>query len=141
MAKVQMTGFHPAARVYSGPHEGIRVCASVENVGLVLRAQVDLEREVTREECPFDFRTTYGLCHRYIWDSVERKPLRDDLLSIKGDNMTIGPIWGGPANIEFFDAEAEDVLQFQPRRMVGGWFWTMRFDHSDTPPSIVYSYV
>ncbi len=144
LAKVQLTNFHPSDPVYNGPAEGVRVCASVENVGLVHRTHVDLKRIYEPEELPF--RMPRGgpgpryVGHRYVYDVVEDRPALNDLVVHWGDDRTVGEIWGGEASLTFYEAENEEVLPFQPRRMVGGWWYTVRFDHATSPPKIIHRF-
>jgi hypothetical protein len=145
-ARVQMTTFHPFAPRYNGPHEGARVCVSVENVGLVMRAYADLKRVVPVEEAPPFARTaskneSFGLIgHRYVWDPCKRRPALNDLVVHHGDKVDRGPIWEGDAWLSFYDAENEEVMQFQPKRVIGAWWMYIRFNHSLTPPYVLHEY-
>lgn len=143
IATVEMTRFHPADPIYNGPHEGGRVCVSVENVGTVLRAHVDLKRPCKAEDLPFRMRT--GDCpkylgHRYYYDVVEDKPALNDLVAHWGDDLVMGPVWAGEASLTFYEAENEEVLPFRPRRMVGGWWFPILFNHATSPPEVIHSY-
>jgi hypothetical protein len=143
-ADVQMTTFHPFALEYSKPHAGARVCVTVENIGTVLRAYGDLERIVPREELPWamggmpDYHGSIG--HRYVYDPCARKPALNDLVVGFGDNMELSPIWYGDGWIKFYDAENEEVQQFEPRRMLGAWWFYVRFNHSINPPYVLHEY-
>jgi hypothetical protein len=142
-AKVQMTNFQPAHPIYYGPHAGARICSTVENMGLVHRCYADLKKQITPDELPF--RWTDDFCprflgHRYIWDSVEGKPLRNDLVVHYGDRCHISNIWAGDGWAHFYEAENEEVLQFQPRRMLGAWYFSLTFDHQTTPPYTIYDF-
>jgi acetoacetate decarboxylase len=142
-AKVQMTRFHPFHPVYNAPHEGARICVSVENYGLVLRAYADLKGVVPQSEMPGAW--TKDFCprfvgHRYVYDSCKGKPVLNDLVVHFADNNELGPIWRGDASIKFFDAENDEVMQFQPKRMLGAWFFYLRFNHQHTPPYVIYDY-
>jgi hypothetical protein len=142
-AKVQMTNFHPFALEYNGPHEGARICASVENVGLVLRAYGDLKRVVPQDELPPSYRQPEHVRyvgHRYVYDPCKRKPARNDLVVYFGDNREFSPIWHGDGWVQFYDAENEEVLQFQPKRMLGSWWYYIRFNHSINPPYVLHDY-
>jgi acetoacetate decarboxylase len=141
LAKVQMTRFHPAHPVYYGPHDGVRICISVECVGTVLRGYVDLKREV--ENLPFTWTNEYHprlVGWRYVWDVCAGKPALNDLVVHWADNHQMGPIWEGNAWLKFFDAENEEVLPFQPLRVVGGWWFTLVFDHQDSPPYVLHKF-
>ena len=132
LADVTMTRFHRRDPIYDGPKPGVRLAVDVQAVGQVLRATVDLEREVGLDDLPFRISNDYCprfLGRRYFWDVCEDRPARDDLLAHWGDSMTLGPVWAGPADVRFFDAENEEVLPFEPLRVNGGWYFTMRFDH------------
>jgi hypothetical protein len=141
LAKVQMTRFTPADPVYYGPHEGVRVSVAVECNGLVVKAHVDLE---SKGELPF--RAGDGYCpkylgHRYVYDIVTGKPALNDLVAHWGDRLQIpGDVWTGDASVTFFDCENEEVLAFQPRRVLGGWVYPQLFDHKSSPPEVVYSF-
>jgi hypothetical protein len=141
LAKVQMMRFHPADTVYYGPHEGVRVPFSVENVGLVMRGWVDLRRAVSRVDggLPLSLSqaTPKYLGERFFWDAVADEPLVDDLVVHWGDDRKFGEIWEGDASLTFYEGEGEEVLPFQPRRVVGGWWHTMSFHHSTSPPEIL----
>ena len=144
LAKVQMTRFHPSDPVYNGPKEGVRVCASVENVGLVHRTYVDLKRIIEPEELPFrmprEGPSPRYVGHRYVYDVVEDRPALNDLVVHWGDNRTVGEIWSGDASLTFYEAENEEVLPFQPRRMIGGWWYPVRFDHGTSPPKVIHRF-
>jgi hypothetical protein len=143
IAKVQMTSFHDFHPTYSAPHEGARICASVENIGLVHRMYADLKRIIPPEETPFHW--TPGTCprflgHRYFWDSVKGKPLANDLVAHYGDAVEMGPVWEGDGWVRFYEAENEEVLQFAPRQMTGAWFFRLRFTHQESSPYVVYDF-
>jgi len=143
IGKVQMTRFHPAERVYHGPGPDVRVTVNVECVGEVLRAHCDLERRVDPGETPFRISDDYCprfLGHRFFWDACEDRPAVNDLVCHWGDAMTLGEIWSGPADLRFLAAENEEVLPFQPRRVLGGWWFTLRFDHKQSTPYVVHRF-
>jgi len=144
VADVQMTQFHPADRHYNGPHEGVRVSVNVRCVGQVLRAHVDLERELEIDDTPLPYRRGQRgpkyLGRRFFWGACEDRPLVDDLVAHWGDSIQIDSVWGGSADVTFFDAENEEVLPFQPRRVLGGWFFNMSFDHATSPPEVIHRY-
>jgi acetoacetate decarboxylase len=143
MAKVQMSHFHPWHPTYDGPHEGARITASVENIGLVHRTYADLKRVIQPNELPFYWTNDYCprfVGHRYMYDVCTGKPARNDLVAHWGDHCELGPIWHGDGWVEFYDAENEEVLQFKPRRMTGAWFFYLRFDHGTSPPVVLYDY-
>jgi hypothetical protein len=144
IADVQMTQFHPADTVYNSAHAGTRIAVSVNCVGQVLRAHCDLEQEVDMDDTSLPYHSEQPppkyLGHRYFWGVCEDRPLVDDLVAHWGDNIDIDSVWTGPADVTFFDAENEEVLPFQPRQVIGGWFFTMRFDHSSSPPQVIHTY-
>ena len=142
---VQMTRFHPADPVYDGPHEGVRVCLSVEKIGLVLRGYIDLQRR--EEKMPFRMEDDY--CPRFVgrrhfYDVVKGRPAIDDIVVHWSEGLRLGPIWGGDAWLQFYDAENEEAIRFQPKRVLGGWFTTISFSH-DTgpahPPEVLHDYL
>jgi acetoacetate decarboxylase len=143
LAKVQMTRLHPAHPVYYGPHEGVRICISVECVGLVLRGYVDLKREVPVTTHPLKWNNEYGphlVGWRYVWDVCAGEPALNDLVVHWGDDNRLGPLWEGDAWLKFYDAENEEVLPFQPLKMVGGWWYTLVFDHHQSPPYVLHRF-
>jgi hypothetical protein len=144
LAKVQMTRFHPADPVYYGPHDGVRISFSVENVGLLMRGWLDFEREVSRDsdELPISIsmQTPKYLGERFFWDSVEDRPMIHDLVAHWGDDRRFGPVWAGDASLTFYDAEGEELMPFQPRRIVGGWWHTMSFNHGTSTPEIIHTF-
>ena len=131
VAKVQMTRFHPADTVYYGPHQGVHLTFSVDGVGRVLQGALTLQREYPLDdpELPLSLGLPAAryLARRYFWDVLNDRPLVDDLVAHWGDRREIGPIWGGPAELEFLDAENEEVSLFVPRRVIGGWWHTLRY--------------
>ena len=141
LAKVQLMRLHSADPVFGSPAAGVRLSFSVENVGLVMRGWIDLRREVARGDpaLPISMRQPAPkyLGHRYFWDVAEQRPLVTDLVSHWGDQRQPGPIWEGDACLCFFEAEGEDVLPFQPRRVVGAWWHTMSFHHKISAPEII----
>jgi hypothetical protein len=144
VADVQFTHFHEADPEYAGPRPGTRMFVSVENMGLVLRASVEFEREYRLDELPIRIANDYCPRHvgrRMFWDACNSRPLVDDLVAHWGDEMELGPVWGGPAELQFYDAENEEVLPFQPLAVHGGWRFTLRFTHAESPPVVLHSYV
>ncbi len=143
IADVQVTQFHPSDPVYNGPREGVRICISVNNVGLVLRAYVDLKRPIRGEELPF--RIGHGECpkyvgHRYVYDVVEDKPALNDLVVHWGDDLELDDVWAGEAGVTFYDAENEEVLPFQPKRVVGGWWYRQIFNHGTSRSQVLHRF-
>ena len=122
VSDVQFTHFHGADTEYNGLHAGARWFASVECLGLVLRASVAFERELApgEMEVPFDAANPKHVGRRMFWDVCNSRPLVDDLVAHWGDNLEIGPIWGGPAQLTFYDAENEELLPFGPVRVHEG---------------------
>jgi hypothetical protein len=144
MGKVELTRFHAMDPVYFGPHEGVRMTTGVETHGLVLRAYVDLRGQITAADLPFeigDDNCPKWLCRRRVYDVVEDRPAFDDLVVHWGDNMKLGPIWSGDASLQFFDVENEDVLPFQPDRVVGGWYLSWHFNHSKSGRYTLHSFI
>jgi hypothetical protein len=141
MAKVLMTRFHPSDPVYNGPKEGVRVCFSAECVGLVLRGSLAFRREVAHDsdELPIAIRHPQPryLGRRSIYDVVGDGMLVDDLVAHWGDDRVVGPIWTGDADLQFYEAEGEEVLPFQPRRIVGAWWYTLLFNHKKGLPVVL----
>lgn len=129
--RIQMTQFHPFHPTWNGPHEGARICVSVENIGTVLRAYGDLRRPVGPDEelpsgvAPAETVPNVGL--RYVFDSCRGRPALNDLVV---DQVTstreTRDMWTGEGWIHFYEAENEEVQQFEPRRMLGAWWWRMR---------------
>jgi hypothetical protein len=141
LADVQMTKFHPADPVYNEPHEGVRICVRVDNLGLVLRATVDLKYKCGPDDLPFPLTPhVKHLGRRFVWDVVADKPVLNDLVAHHGDNRTPGDVWRGDASLTFYDAEGDNVLPFQPKRMIGGWFHRHLFNHRSTPPHTIYTF-
>lgn len=144
VADVQFSHFHEADVLHNRPQPGVRTTVTVENVGLVLRASVEMEREYTVEELPFFYRPDVParhVGHRQFWDICNSRPMVDDLVAHWGDDREIGPVWGGPATLTFHDAENEEVLPFKPRVVHGGWRWTLKFNHSTSPPVVLHNYL
>ena len=143
LADVEVTRFHPADAVYHGPGRGVRLCVAVEGSGLVLRTHVDLTSQADPSDLPFPMSNSY--CPRFLgWrcyhDVVADRPGLNDLVRHWGDDLELGPVWSGPAELEFYDAENEEVLPFQPLRVRGGWFFTLAFRHTESKPEVIYRY-
>jgi acetoacetate decarboxylase len=145
VADVRMTRFHPSDRTYNGPGPGRRVSVSVDCVGPVLRAHVDLERKWEMDETPLPYGSGLDapryLGRRFMWDITKDRPLVDDLVAHWGDSIEMESWWGGPASVEFFASENEEVIPFQPVRVLGGWWSTLYFDHKSSTPEVVYDYL
>jgi hypothetical protein len=144
VADVQMTRFHPADPIYDGPKEGVRIAVSVDCVGHVLRAHCDLERKLHVNDTPLPYGTDKPppkyLGRRYFWGVYEERPLVNDLFAHWPHNLQFGPVWGGPAEVTFFDAENEEVLPFQPRRVLGGWFFTILYSRTAKTEMVIHRY-
>jgi len=142
VADVQFSHFHPADEEYGGLGAGSRMFISVENLGLVLRAGITFERELSRDELPFSInRTPTHLGRRMFWNVCESRPLVDDLVAHWGDDREVGPVWGGPATLSFHDAENEEVLPFQPLVVHDAFRFSLRFSHASSPPVVVHDYL
>ena len=144
VADVLFTHFHEADAEYGGLRAGARQFISVENIGLVLRASVKFERECGTAGLPMRFTNDYCPRHlgrRHFWDVCNSRPLVDDLVAHWGDEMELGPVWTGPATLQFFEAENEEVLPFQPLRVNNGWRFTLNFTHSTSPPVVIHDYL
>ncbi len=48
--------------------------------------------------------------------------------------------WAGDADVIVHDAEAEEVLPFKPRRVLGGWYFTILYNHLGSTPQLVYRF-
>jgi hypothetical protein len=140
-----MTRFHPSDRLYHGPGPDRRVSVSVDCVGPVLRAHVDLEREWSVDETPLPYgkglEPPRYLGRRFMWDITRDRPKVDDLVAHWGDSIEMESWWGGPAEIEFFESENEEVAAFAPARVLGGWWSTLYFDHGSSTPEVIYDYL
>jgi preprotein translocase subunit Sec61beta len=143
--KVQMTPFHPGDPLYSEPHEGVRVCISVENVGLVVRGYLDIRRG--NDRMPFRMENDY--CpkfagRRHFFDIVRGEPAVDDLVVHWATGLNMGPVWAGDAWLRFYEAENEEAIRFQPRRVLGGWFVRQSFTHAASeghPFEVLHDYL
>jgi hypothetical protein len=143
VSDVQFTHFHQADHEYNGLHGGARTFINVENLGLVLRARVDFERQYAPDELPVRWTNDYCPRHlgrRMFWDVCTSQPLVDDLVAHWADDMEMGPIWGGPAELTFYDAENEEVLPFQPLNVNLGWQFSLRFTHASSPPVVIHQF-
>jgi hypothetical protein len=142
--KVQMTPLHPADPIYNEPHEGVRIALSVENVGLVLRAYVDLGEPADQMPVPMGDDESPGFVgHRHFYDVVTGDLAIDDLVVHWAHGMKLGPIWRGDAWLQFYEAENEEAIRFQPQRMVGGWYVTISFSHDSGPgrrPEVLHDF-
>jgi acetoacetate decarboxylase len=144
ISDVSLTHFHAMDSVYDGPKAGVRLALDVRRYGQILRATVDLDREVDQADLPFecgDGQCPRFLGRRFLWDSCEDRPAKDDLVAHWGDSFLLGPVWRGEASLEFFDAVNEEVLPFAPVRIHGGWYFTQTFDHSTSAPRVIYDYL
>jgi hypothetical protein len=57
-----------------------------------------------------------------------------------GDNNKLSPVWMGDGWVKFYEAENEEVEQFQPKRMIGAWWYSLTYHHQTTPPWVIYDY-
>ncbi len=144
IADVQLTRFHPADPVYNEPGAGKRVGFSVELNGSVLRAHCDLKEEVEYSETilPYGKGTAPKyLGHRYFYGICEERPLVSDLVAHWGDAIEMGTAWTGPAEVEFFENENEEVAPFKPTKVLGGWWSPLAFHHKSSSPIVVHDYL
>ncbi len=142
--KIQITQFQPFHRTWNGPHDGARICVTVENLGTVLRAYGELRRPVrSDEQLPpgvASSKDVPNIGHRYVWDSCTRTPARNDLVMDGGGSRETSDMWTGDAWIEFYDAENEEVQQFRPRRMIGAWWYRARYGKGGGAPRVIHDY-
>jgi hypothetical protein len=129
MGHLGFTRFHPSDVQYNQPREGVRIAARLDGYDPIARATVRLERPYDYEELPFDLGPHYfpkSLSYRYVLDVVENKPVLNDLCMHWAEGMNIGGVWGGPAEVEFFKAENEEMDRFQPRSVRGAYFFSVQ---------------
>jgi acetoacetate decarboxylase len=46
----------------------------------------------------------------------------DEVVTMSGVNVELGPVWGGAATLEFFDSPTEELALIAPREIIGGYF-------------------
>ena len=144
IAEVEVTRFHPSEPVFNGPREGVRVCATVQNYGLIHRSYIDLKREIPASEMPFQIGGEHAprfLGHRYVYDVARNRPAINDLCAHWGDAMEAGVFWTGEADAEFFEAENEEVLPFKPVRVVAGYWFQLLWGHGTSQPEVIVDYM
>ena len=144
IAEVEVTRFHPREPLFSGPGESVRLCVTVQNYGMILRAHVDLKREILPEKMPFQIGGEHAprfLGHRYVYDVARNKPVIDDLCARWGDDMTAGAFWTGEADAEFFEAENEEVLPFKPLPGKAGYWFNLLWGHASSQPQVIVDYI
>lgn len=129
MARMEMTQFSPLDELFSGPNPGVRVYGKLDSFDPIARTHADIKRRYDYDELPFDLGATYfpkSVSHRYIPDLVENRPLVNDLCVHWAETADIGDVWGGPAALDLFAAENEELDRFAPRDVIGGYFFSIR---------------
>ena len=91
------------------------------------------------------FKIGHGECpkyvgHRYVYDVVEDKPALNDLVVHWGDDLELGDVWAGEVGVTFYDAENEEVLPFQPKRVIGGWWYQQVFNHGRSRSQVLHRF-
>ncbi len=46
----------------------------------------------------------------------------DEVVTMSGVNVELGPVWRGSATIELFDSPTEELRKIAPREIIGGYF-------------------
>ncbi len=145
VGRIEMSRFHPAEPTFNEPHEGVRIALSVEKIGLVLRAYVDLQSRVDEMPMLIDnhgFLPQIG--RRHFYDVVKSRMTVDDLVVHFSGRVTPGPIWAGDAWLRFYEAENEEAIRFQPTKVVGAWAMSLSFVQPTGighPPQVLFDFI
>jgi hypothetical protein len=46
----------------------------------------------------------------------------DEVVTMSGVDLDLGPVWGGTATLELFDSPSEELSRLAPREIIGGYF-------------------
>ena len=46
----------------------------------------------------------------------------DEVVTMAGVNLDLGPVWGGKATLELFDSPSEELSRLTPDEIIGGYF-------------------
>jgi hypothetical protein len=46
----------------------------------------------------------------------------DEVVTMAGVNLELGPVWGGTATLELFESPSEELSQLEPHEIIGGYF-------------------
>jgi hypothetical protein len=46
----------------------------------------------------------------------------DEVVTMAGVNLDLGPVWKGTATLELFDSPTEELARLAPQEIIGGYF-------------------
>jgi hypothetical protein len=46
----------------------------------------------------------------------------DEVVTMSGVDLDLGPAWGGTATLELFDSPSEELSRLAPHEIIGGYF-------------------
>ena len=104
-------------RLESGAKFGMTLAAADRRLA---NATVTLDAPATSN----GFVNAHPMLHHRWFPRIELDGVDslDEVVTMSGVNVDLGPVWGGTATLELFDAPSEELSRLAPREMIGGYF-------------------
>ena len=70
------------------------------------------------------FVNALPMLHTRRWPSIEpgAPPVVDELVTMRGRDVELGPAWRGTASLRLFESPTEELAALAPREIIGGYF-------------------
>jgi acetoacetate decarboxylase len=142
LARLSMTHMQAEHPRFRGPAPGSRYHATIERFGArVATASVVLERQADASVLPMrELLHAYGIRHIPNVDiRAGGRPLVHDIVHEAQENMVLGDVWQGSAELSFGDVENEDLAAIQPTETIAGYL--THFGYRANGVEVVYDYL
>jgi len=70
------------------------------------------------------FVNGHAMLHHRLFPRIELDGIDslDEVVTMSGTDLDLGPVWGGEATLELFDSPSEEVQRLAPVEILGGYF-------------------
>ncbi len=107
----------------AGPRlaEGGRFGATVSSQG---RRLAEARFTITGPSKDAGFVNALPMLHSRRWPSIEAgaPPVVDELVTMRGADVELGPAWRGEASLKLFESPTEELAVLAPREIIAGYF-------------------
>lgn len=142
LANFNLTPAHADHATMNGPRAGAKYVASIDRLGQRLTtARVTLDGECPPEEFPLkDLLRAYGIRHIPNLDvAANGRPLAYDLVVEDQTNIVAGPIWRGTGELQFHEAENEELAPLNPTEILGAYHF--RFSYRTAGVHVLHDFL
>ena len=88
------------------------------------RRLVEARFEVTGPSETAGFVNALPMLHHRFFPSIETgaPPALDEIVTMRSEDVDLGPAWTGRAELRLFDAPTEELTRLEPREMIAGYW-------------------